>query len=154
METKCVYCAVRTQPLNTVQDDSAFSHNPLNICPPNTSSAPSLCYILPTAHFPSLHLHFSTLHLATSLPSPEGQAGIRAVKFLFPPRNNTCSAGHYSLSLSLSPSLSSLRKLNMVLGTAVSTVYLPVKVTFTLEEVTKAQRGSRDIALLFPQPRR
>jgi hypothetical protein len=29
-----------------------------------------------------------------------------------------------------------------------------VKVKVTLEQATKAQRGSRDIALFFPQPRR
>jgi len=29
-----------------------------------------------------------------------------------------------------------------------------VKVKFTLEQVTKAKKGSRGIALLFPQPRR
>jgi len=102
---------------------------------------PSAAYSQQSTSLPSLHLHFSTLYHATSLPSPEGQTGIRAVKLLFPPRNNTCSAGHYILSLSLSLSLSlfSPRKLNMVLRTAVSTVYLPVKVKFTLEQATKAE---------------
>jgi hypothetical protein len=32
-------------------------------------------------------------------------------------------------------------------------VKVQVKVKFTLEQATKTQRGSRDIALLFPEPR-
>jgi hypothetical protein len=114
-----------------------------------TQAQPPPSAALPTVHFPPLLLYFSTLYLATFTRRTSGHS---AQYNLFPLVTiHVASLITFSLSLSLSLSLFSPRKLNMELGTAVSTVHLPVKVKvkFTLEEATKAQRGSRRIGLLF-----
>jgi len=51
--------------------------NPLKIKFSPQSSAYFLCCLLPTVHFPSPYrLHLQKSYFATSLPLPEGRAGI------------------------------------------------------------------------------
>jgi len=72
---------------------------------------------------------------------------------LLPPGVNTIAVNKFIISVSILISISHIIAVRGTCGGHSRINEVTVKVKFTLEQATKAQRGSRGIALPFHQPR-